>query len=115
MSSFKELRIWNEAIELTTDIYKLTRNDKFQKDFGLVDQMRRSSVSIPSNIAEGQESGYKRKRIHYLNIAKGGTAEVITQLVIAHQVGYITDIELVVYENRATKILASIKKFINVI
>jgi len=115
MSSFKELRIWNEAIALTSDIYKLTTNDKFKNDFGLIDQIRRSSVSIASNIAEVQEPDYNKKRINFLNIARGSTAEVITQLIIANQVGYITKLELSTYEENATKILASIKKFITII
>lgn len=76
---------------LTVKIYKLTCRSPFDKDFGLRDQLRRAAVSVPSNIAEGDESGTNRLSIRYLYIAKGSVAEMHTQIIIAHEIGYFTD------------------------
>ena len=65
---------------------------KFSKDFGLKDQIQRSSVSIASNIAEGDELGTDKQAIRYFYISKGSTAELMTQLIIANEIGYIDDI-----------------------
>ena len=114
MGKFKELRVWQESIELAEKIYAITRVEPFSKDFGLRDQIQRASVSISSNIAEGDERGTNREAIHFLNIAKGSTAEVITQLNIAFRIGYINIHELEDLENSAEKIRASIKNLIKV-
>jgi len=83
--TFKELIVWQKSVELSVRIYKLTR--KFSKDekFGLVSQLRRACVSIPSNIAEGSKRGTKKDFIQFLRIASGLAAEVETQLIISKQ------------------------------
>jgi len=91
MGNFRELRVWQLAKELAVNIYKLTRDQKFKNDYGFKDQIQRSAVSILSNIAEGDESGSNRLSVRYLYIAKGSTAELMTQLIIANEIGYITD------------------------
>jgi four helix bundle protein len=91
MGNFRELRVWQLAKELAVTIYKLTQNQKFKYDYGFKDQIQRSAISIPSNIAEGDESGSNRLSVRYLYIAKGSTAELMTQLIIANEIGYITD------------------------
>ena len=63
---------------------------KFARDFGLRDQIQRSSVSIPSNIAEGYERRSLKEFLHFLNIARGSLSELRTQLEIAHEIGYLT-------------------------
>ena len=72
-------------------IYKMTQSGQFSRDFGLRDQIRRASVSIPSNIAEGDERDTNKDAVRFLYIAKGSLAELQTQLEIAHEVGYIDD------------------------
>jgi four helix bundle protein len=91
MSGFRELRVWKDAKKLAVDIYKITNQNLFSRDFGLRDQIRRAAVSISSNIAEGDERGTNRESVRYLYIAKGSLAEVVTQLEIAHEIGYIQD------------------------
>jgi len=86
---FEELQIWQKARELVKAIYKLSMTDKFKKDYSLVDQIRRSSVSIMSNIAEGFERGSNTEFIQFLYIAKGSAGEVRTQLYIAYDLKYI--------------------------
>ncbi len=79
MGKFKELRVWNDSIELTEKIYQITREPVFSKDFALCNQIRRAAISVSSNIAEGDERGTNRESVHFFNIAKGSAAEIITQ------------------------------------
>ena len=85
---------WQKARALTAKIYAVTRTGQFAKDFGLLDQIRRASVSIGSNIAEGFERGNNREFITFLGIAKGSAGEVRSQLYTAYDVGYLSDEEL---------------------
>ena len=89
MAKFQELRVWQNAKEIAVNIYHLTDLKAFSKDFGLKDQIQRASVSIASNIAEGDELGSDKQSVRHFYIAKGSTAELITQLLIANEIGYI--------------------------
>ncbi|MFT4667111.1 MAG: four helix bundle protein [Patescibacteria group bacterium] len=89
MGDFKELRVWQNGLDLVVDIYKMTRVGEFAKDFGLKNQIQRASVSIPSNIAEGDERKTTKEAICFFNISKGSAAEVIAQLHLAYRIGYI--------------------------
>jgi four helix bundle protein len=89
MGNFQKLRVWQLAKELAVKIYKLTLRPSFSKDLGLKDQIQRSAVSIPSNIAEGDDLETDKQSIRHFYIAKGSTAELLTQLVIANEIGYI--------------------------
>jgi four helix bundle protein len=89
VSGFRELKVWQGAKELAVQIYRLTQEGDFSRDFGLRDQIRRSAVSIPSNIAEGDERGSNKDAVRFLYIAKGSLAELQTQLEIAHDIGYL--------------------------
>ena len=84
MGNFRKLEIWQLSIDLVIYIYKITNSGKFSKDYDLTNQIRRASVSIPSNIAEGDESGSNPQSIRYFNIAKGSSAEIQTQIEIAY-------------------------------
>jgi len=91
MGNFRKLFVWQKAKDLSVNIYKLTNSGPFIKDFGLKDQVRRSSVSIPSNIAEGDNLDTDKQSIRHFFIARGSTAELRTQLIISLEIGYITD------------------------
>jgi four helix bundle protein len=91
MGKFRELRVWQRAKDLAVYIYKQTEKGKFAKDFGLRDQVRRAAVSISSNIAEGDELDTDKQSIRHFYIAKGSAAEVLTQTIIAMEIGYIDD------------------------
>ena len=80
--------VWQKAKTLATDVYRLTNSETIKRDFSLVDQMRRSAVSVPSNIAEGDERKSDRDSVRFFHIAKGSLAELSTQLEIASDVGY---------------------------
>jgi four helix bundle protein len=89
MGRFRELKVWQKAKDLAVYIYKLTFHGEFSTDYGLRDQIRRASVSIPSNIAEGDELGTDKQSIRYFYTARGSSAEVLTQAIIAFEIGYI--------------------------
>jgi len=90
---FEDLICWQKARELTKFIYSLTRKDTFKTDFGLRDQIQRSSVSVMSNIAEGFGRGGNNEFIQFLFVAKGSLSELKSQLYIAKDLGYISDKE----------------------
>lgn len=90
---FEDLEVWQKAKELTNLIYRLSSAGTFSRDFGLRDQMRRASVSIMSNIAEGFESLTQALFIQYLGHAKGSAGELRAQLYIALEQGYMTEDE----------------------
>ena len=104
MGKFEDLRVWKKAKDLAVFIYKLTDHDKFMKDFGLRDQFRRAAVSIPSNIAEGDDLDTDKQAIRYFYIAKGSSAEVLTQAIISQEIGYITKEEFVHIEEECKAI-----------
>lgn len=89
IKNFEDLEIWKQARELTNAIYKTSAAGTFSKDYGLRDQIRRASVSIMSNIAEGYERGGNQEFLQFLSIAKGSCGEVRCQLYVAQDQGYI--------------------------
>jgi four helix bundle protein len=106
MGNFKELKVWQQSKDLAVDIYRLTDMGRFSKDFGIRDQMRRSSVSIPSNIAEGDDLDTDKQSIRHFYIAKGSVAELRTQLLITAEIGYIPSAKYEELEGRCDKISA---------
>ncbi len=91
VSRFEDLEVWQEGCDLAVQIYKLSREGKLARDYGLRDQMTKSAVSIPSNIAEGKERETAPELIRYLYIAKGSTGELQTQIYIAQRIGYVDE------------------------
>ncbi len=91
--SYRDIKVWQRAIELVVEIYSCTRSFPKQEMYGLVGQLRRASVSIPSNIAEGKGRRTDREFLLFLHHARGSLFEVETQLIIAGLLGYITETE----------------------
>jgi four helix bundle protein len=104
MPGFKQLNVWQLSKKLAVEIYKLTQGDRFSRDFGLCDQIRRAAVSIPSNVAEGDERGTNKDAIRFFYIAKGSLAELQTQLEIAHEIGYIDRTALDAFNEDCTQL-----------
>ena len=92
MGNFKELLVWKKSIELVTEIYEITAAFPSEEKFGLVSQVRRAAVSIPSNIAEGNARRSSADYIQFLKIARGSGAEVETQIVISKNLGFIEEL-----------------------
>jgi len=90
MSSYKELIVWQKSIQLVTDIYKLTKTFPKEELYGLASQMQRAVVSIPSNIAEGNDRNSSKEFSQFLRIARGSLAELETQIIISEKLEYTT-------------------------
>ncbi len=88
---FEDIECWKKARELTRRVYEITSESRFAKDFGLKDQIRRASVSIMSNIAEGFDRSGTAEFVHFLATAKGSAAEVRCQLYVAADQGYVQE------------------------
>lgn len=113
MGNFKELRVWQYAKELAVIIYKVTQSAAFAKDYGLKDQIQRSAVSIPSNIAEGDELETNKQSVRHFYIAKGSSAELCTQIIIAHEIGYLSKTEADKLIDECRKISIMLSKLIH--
>ena len=93
-SGFKDLIVWQKAMKLTTQIYMLTKKLPKDESYGLISQMRRSAVSIASNIAEGRDRDSEKEFAQFLSIARGSKSELETQLHVCVNVGYLTECDL---------------------
>ena len=89
IKKFEDLIAWQKARELTKEIYTVTRQGAFAKDYGLTGQMQRAAVSIMSNVAEGFERGGRGEFQQFLSIAKASCAELRSQLYVALDIGYL--------------------------
>lgn len=87
-ASFKDLLVWQKAVQLCSEIYRLTASFPPSEQFGLTNQMRRASVSIASNIAEGYGRSTKGEYLQFLGHARGSNCELQTQLTIAGTLGF---------------------------
>ncbi len=94
VQSYKDLIVWQKALNLVEMVYQVTRVFPKEELYGLTNQLRRAAVSIPSNIAEGHARSSTRDFHRFLSIARGSLAEVETQLLIAQRLGYLSDDQL---------------------
>jgi len=91
MKTHKDLDVWKESIELVTKIYRLVSNFPKEERFGLVDQMKRAAISIPSNIAEGAARNSQKEFLQFLYVALSSIAELETQLIISKKLGFLNN------------------------
>lgn len=98
MKGHHKLEVWKRSIEFVTAIYKLTESFPKSEIYGLVQQLRRSAISIPSNIAEGAGRNSKNEFKQFLSIAQGSIAELETQLLIARNLGFVKEPESLLIE-----------------
>ena len=96
--TFRELDVWNKAIDLTTLVYESTTDFPRQEIYGLISQMRRASVSIASNVAEGSARGTRKDFRQFVKLAEGSNCELQTQLVIARRLGFGNPVKLTAAE-----------------
>jgi four helix bundle protein len=99
--SYRDLNVWKLSIEMVKDIYQVTAKFPSVEIYGLTNQLRRAAISIPSNIAEGQGRNSFKEFKQFLGIALGSLAELETQLIISHEIGYLNQEDL-------SKLLASL-------
>jgi four helix bundle protein len=89
VQTYRDLLVWQRGMDLAVEVYRLTRLFPQNELYGLTNQVRRSSVSVPSNVAEGQGRGLGAEFAHHLRIAQGSLQEVETQLLLAERLGYL--------------------------
>ena len=111
MHQFKELIIWQKSRSFCSDIYSVSSTFPNDEKFGLTNQLRRASVSIPSNIAEGSSRNSNKDFSRFLEIAIGSAYEIETQLLIASDIGFINLVQLEILTNQLEVIIKMISKF----
>jgi four helix bundle protein len=107
VSDYKDLNVWKESMDLVEDIYRLVKYFPREEIYALSNQLKRAVVSIPSNIAEGQNRNTLKEFIQFLYIALGSVSEVETQILIAQRLNYIQNID------NELKQITKIRKMIN--
>ncbi len=110
---FEDIIAWQKALELSDIIYSHSNKEKFSKDFGLRDQMRRASISVVSNIAEGFEREGNNQFIYFLLVAKASAGELRAQLYIARNQNYISMNEFEIINQKVIEVSKTISGFIS--
>ena len=88
--SYKDLLVWQRAMDLVAETYRIARELPNEERYALSDQMRRAAVSVPSNIAEGQVRNSTKEFVQFLSVANGSNAELYTQLLLCIRLGYLS-------------------------
>lgn len=110
---YRRLDAYKYAMSFTTEVYKLLKTFPKEEQYALCDQLRRATVSIPSNIAEGMGRSSIKEQVHFLEIAYGSLNETMCQIEIARNLGYITDLQLNPIEEQVRilgKLLSGLRK-----
>jgi four helix bundle protein len=102
MKNYKELDVWQKSIDLVMELYKITESFPAEERYGLISQIQRAGVSIPSNIAEGWGRGSTKEYVQYLRISRGSLAELETHLIIAQKLNYISEKNIMDLQNKIT-------------
>lgn len=108
----KDLEVWKQAMALAKGIYELTRDFPKEETYGLVSQIRRAAVSIPSNLAEGAARNSNKEFIQYLYVSLGSLAELETQLLLSKDLGYAQNEEINERVERVRKLLLGLIKYL---
>ena len=111
MKSYRDLIVWQKSMDVVTLIYKLVKQFPDDEKFGLISQIKRSSVSVPSNIAEGYGRNYTKDYIRFLNIARGSLYEMQTQLQVALNLDFIVEEDL----NEINSLSLEVEKMLNLL
>ena len=113
MHNYKKLMVWQDAVDFSVKLYHATKTFPADERFGLISQLRRASVSIPSNIAEGAGRNSRKSFAGFLDVSLGSSFELETQLLISKKVGYLTEVvfdELMRELSRIQKMIVSFRK-----
>ena len=113
MNTYKELKVWQKAMDLTDAVYDITKQLPKEETYALSDQLRRAVVSIPSNIAEGSGRNTTKDYVNFLGIARGSLFEVDTQLLTCKRRNFITEEEYQKLSNEICEVGRMLKGLIN--
>lgn len=108
----KDLEAWKKSIELVTKVYSEVKNFPEDEKIGLISQIKRAAISIPSNIAEGAARFSNKEMLRFLDISVGSLAELETQFIIAENLGYFKNIELYEDFKEIYAIISGLKKYL---
>lgn len=111
--SYKDLIVWQKSMRLVVEIYKLTEKMPREEVYGLTSQMRRSAISIPSNIAEGRRRGGKNEYRHFLTIAYGSGAELETQVELLKQLPFGSKLGYNIVDGLLSEVMRMINKMLS--
>jgi len=109
---YRDLVVWQESVDLVTEIYKITKQFPNEELYGLTSQMRRASISIPSNIAEGQKCGLPKDFRHFLIIPFSSGAELETQVEIAKRLPFGVELDYSVVDGLLDEVMKMLNTFI---
>jgi four helix bundle protein len=104
LHSFEKLNVWQESIDLVELIYEATNKFPSEEKFGIISQMRRSSISISSNIAEGTSRVTNKDKAHFSTLAFSSTMELLCQIIISKRLNYISEDEYLLFREKTLKI-----------
>ena len=107
---YKELIVWQKSMDLVSEVYKLVRKLPKEETYALSDQIRRSAISIPSNIAEGNARDSTKEYAYFLSVARGSIAELETQLFLCERIGYLESSDLKITFDLITEIRKMLTK-----
>lgn len=110
MHNFRNLQIWKDAMDLAQEVYEVTETIPTKETYGIISQMTRAAVSIPSNIAEGSRRSEK-DFAHFLSIALGSLFELNTQIMLSERIGYIDNNQSLALQDKADKLQMMISGF----
>jgi len=113
MGDLTKIEDWNMSLELAASVYQLLKSGEIAKDFAFRDQIRRSAISIPSNIAEGLDSGFDKIGVRFFYIAKASAAELRTQILLAQKVNYFGDEQCVPILDKLEIIVKKLNRLIS--
>ncbi|MEE4000299.1 four helix bundle protein [Tenacibaculum sp. FZY0031] len=102
--SFEKLEVWRESISLTKNIYSLTNSFPINEKFGLISQLRRATVSIASNLAEGTARKSNKDKARFITISYSSAMEVLNQLIISRELNYISEKDYILVRKKLEKI-----------
>jgi len=112
MKDFRKLFVWEKAHKLTLEIYRVTSSFPREELYGLTSQIRRASVSIPANIAEGCGRDSERELLRFMRIAMGSSSELEYEIILAHDLGYLSDEEFIKVQGDLVEVRKMLNAFI---
>lgn len=115
VQSYKDLLVWQKGMDLTKNIYRITTSFPEEEKFGLIMQMRRASVPIPSNIAEGQARKSTKEFMQFISHANGSLAELDTQLILSMELGFCKEENLSDTIGLIIELIIELKKMLHVL
>ncbi|PRY89796.1 four helix bundle protein [Mongoliibacter ruber] len=113
--NFKNLKVWQKSVDLAVKVYKITKGFPSEEKFGITSQMRRASVSIPSNIAEGTAKSTSKSFVNSLDISLGESYELETQAIIANLVGLLDKDEFIALDTEISEVQRMINGLISTV